>query len=73
MAAKDYASKDLIVSYDATRCIHAGECARGAPAVFDPRRAVDSTRERRRSGDCGGRAQVSDRRAYSAQCRRHPD
>ena len=35
MAAKDYASKDLIVSYDATRCIHAGECARGAPAVFD--------------------------------------
>jgi CDGSH-type Zn-finger protein/uncharacterized Fe-S cluster protein YjdI len=36
MAVKDYAAKDLIVSYDATKCIHAKECVRGAPAVFDP-------------------------------------
>jgi CDGSH-type Zn-finger protein/uncharacterized Fe-S cluster protein YjdI len=36
MAVKDYATKELIVSYDASRCIHAAECVRGAPAVFDP-------------------------------------
>ena len=36
MAVKDYATKELIVSYDVTRCIHAAECVRGAPAVFDP-------------------------------------
>jgi CDGSH-type Zn-finger protein/uncharacterized Fe-S cluster protein YjdI len=36
MTSKDYAAKDLIVSFDATRCIHAAECVRGAPAVFDP-------------------------------------
>ncbi|HTT11177.1 MAG TPA: CDGSH iron-sulfur domain-containing protein [Burkholderiaceae bacterium] len=36
MAVKDYAARDLIVSYDATKCIHAKECVRGAPAVFDP-------------------------------------
>jgi CDGSH-type Zn-finger protein/uncharacterized Fe-S cluster protein YjdI len=35
MAAKDYAAPGIIVSYDASRCIHAGECVRGAPAVFD--------------------------------------
>ena len=36
MTIKDYATRDLIVSYDATRCIHAAECVRGAPNVFDP-------------------------------------
>jgi CDGSH-type Zn-finger protein/uncharacterized Fe-S cluster protein YjdI len=36
MTIKDYAAKDLVVSYDASRCIHAAECVRGAPAVFDP-------------------------------------
>jgi CDGSH-type Zn-finger protein/uncharacterized Fe-S cluster protein YjdI len=36
MPTKDYATKDLIVTYDAARCIHAGECVRGAPTVFDP-------------------------------------
>jgi len=36
MAVKDYPGKDIVVSYDASRCIHAGECVRGAPAVFDP-------------------------------------
>jgi len=36
VAVKEYATKDLIVSYDAARCIHAKECVRGAPAVFDP-------------------------------------
>jgi len=36
MSTKDYTTRDLIVSYDASRCIHAAECVRGAPAVFDP-------------------------------------
>lgn len=36
MAVKDYAARDLIVSFDASRCIHAAECVRGLPAVFDP-------------------------------------
>jgi CDGSH-type Zn-finger protein/uncharacterized Fe-S cluster protein YjdI len=36
MSTKDYATRELIVSYDAGRCIHAAECVRGAPAVFDP-------------------------------------
>jgi CDGSH-type Zn-finger protein/uncharacterized Fe-S cluster protein YjdI len=36
MSTKDYPSKELIVTYDAGRCIHAAECVRGAPTVFDP-------------------------------------
>ena len=42
---KYYDSDAIRVSYDATRCIHAAECARGLPAVFDPRRRpwVDPT------------------------------
>ena len=33
-----YESDDLTVRYDAKRCIHAAECVRGLPAVFDPKR-----------------------------------
>jgi CDGSH-type Zn-finger protein/uncharacterized Fe-S cluster protein YjdI len=36
MAVKEYAGKDVVIAYDAGRCIHAGECVRGAPEVFDP-------------------------------------
>jgi CDGSH-type Zn-finger protein/uncharacterized Fe-S cluster protein YjdI len=36
MAARDYQGKAATVRYDATRCIHAEECVRGAPSVFDP-------------------------------------
>ena len=35
MSIKDYATKELIVSYDASHCIHAAECVRALPAVFD--------------------------------------
>ena len=30
-----YVGKDIDVTYDAERCIHAAECIRGLPAVFD--------------------------------------
>ena len=30
-----YAGKDIDISYDAGRCIHAAECVSGLPAVFD--------------------------------------
>lgn len=36
MAAREYAGRQVVVSFDSARCIHAAECARGAPAVFDP-------------------------------------
>jgi len=32
-----YEGRELSVTYDATRCIHAAECVRGLPGVFDPR------------------------------------
>jgi CDGSH-type Zn-finger protein/uncharacterized Fe-S cluster protein YjdI len=32
-----YSGKDIEVSYDVNRCIHAGECVRGLSAVFDPK------------------------------------
>lgn len=34
----EYAGEDVDVSYDVRRCIHARECVRGLPAVFDPDR-----------------------------------
>jgi CDGSH-type Zn-finger protein/uncharacterized Fe-S cluster protein YjdI len=34
----EYPGAALTVRYDARRCIHAAECARGLPAVFDPER-----------------------------------
>ena len=35
MAEREYAGADIVVSYDAEICAHAGECVRGAPDVFD--------------------------------------
>jgi CDGSH-type Zn-finger protein/uncharacterized Fe-S cluster protein YjdI len=32
---KTYISEEIDVSFDAARCIHAAECVRGLPAVFD--------------------------------------
>lgn len=31
-----YQGKDIVVKYDVARCIHAAECSRGLPEVFDP-------------------------------------
>lgn len=33
-----YATDEITVSFDPTRCIHAAECIRSAPGVFDSRR-----------------------------------
>ncbi len=30
-----YLGKDIEIAYDTERCIHAAECTRGLPAVFD--------------------------------------
>lgn len=32
---KHYEGENVEVTYDAARCLHAGECVRGLPAVFD--------------------------------------
>lgn len=34
----EYNSPDITVTYDVKRCIHAAECVRGLPNVFDPQR-----------------------------------
>jgi CDGSH-type Zn-finger protein/uncharacterized Fe-S cluster protein YjdI len=36
MKLHEYKGKSITIIYDAQRCIHAKECAHGAPAVFDP-------------------------------------
>jgi CDGSH-type Zn-finger protein/uncharacterized Fe-S cluster protein YjdI len=33
-----YRGEDVSIHYDAARCIHAAECVRGLPRVFDPER-----------------------------------
>lgn len=33
-----YENDEIVVTYDLDRCIHAGECTRGLPGVFDPDR-----------------------------------
>ena len=38
MGSKSYPGKGITVSYDAGRCIHAAECVKGLPRVFDPQR-----------------------------------
>lgn len=38
MARKTYRGKALDVAFDSDACIHAAECVRGLPAVFDPDR-----------------------------------
>jgi CDGSH-type Zn-finger protein/uncharacterized Fe-S cluster protein YjdI len=35
---RHYADEEIDISYDARRCIHAAECLRGLPAVFDTAR-----------------------------------
>lgn len=35
---KQYTSEQIDVSYDVKRCIHAAECVRGLPAVFDTKK-----------------------------------
>jgi CDGSH-type Zn-finger protein/uncharacterized Fe-S cluster protein YjdI len=35
-----YDGEDITISYDVKRCIHAEECVRGLPRVFDPGRRV---------------------------------
>lgn len=34
-AAKSYDGEGIVVGFDAHRCLHAAECVRGLPAVFD--------------------------------------
>lgn len=36
---RSYESDDVVVEYDVKRCIHAEECVRGLPDVFDPDRS----------------------------------
>jgi len=36
MATREYASDDLRVQWDATRCIHVAACIRALPRVFNP-------------------------------------
>jgi uncharacterized Fe-S cluster protein YjdI/CDGSH-type Zn-finger protein len=38
MPAREYASSDIAVSFEAERCIHSGMCLRGLPEVFDTAR-----------------------------------
>ena len=35
---KDYNNGDITVRWDAQKCYHAGECVRGLPRVFNPKR-----------------------------------
>ncbi len=35
MGRKTYRGEDVVVTYDREACIHAGECVRGLPGVFD--------------------------------------
>lgn len=35
MSVKRYEGQQIEVSYDTARCLHAAECVRGMPAVFD--------------------------------------
>jgi uncharacterized Fe-S cluster protein YjdI len=35
MSVKCYEGQEIEVTYDATTCLHAAECVRGMPAVFD--------------------------------------
>lgn len=36
MAAKEYRTDAMVVTYDPDVCIHAAECVRGLPQVFNP-------------------------------------
>ena len=32
---RDYEGQEIVVSYELKKCIHAAECVKGLPAVFD--------------------------------------
>lgn len=36
MSKKEYDGKDIKITFDLKKCIHAAECVNGAPEVFDP-------------------------------------
>jgi uncharacterized Fe-S cluster protein YjdI len=36
--SSSYEGKEVVISYDEKVCTHAGECVRGLPQVFDPKR-----------------------------------
>jgi uncharacterized Fe-S cluster protein YjdI len=38
MSLKRYEGKEIEVTYDTARCLHAAECVRGMPVVFDTAR-----------------------------------
>ena len=38
MPVQRYTKGDVTVTYDSEKCIHAGRCAKGLPAVFDAKR-----------------------------------
>ena len=41
---RTYETAEIAVEYDATRCIHVGECVGGLPRVFDPPAVLGSKR-----------------------------
>jgi uncharacterized Fe-S cluster protein YjdI len=36
--AREYASDEIVVEWRPELCVHSGNCARGLPLVFDPKR-----------------------------------
>jgi len=36
-SAREYAAPGIVITWEAHRCQHAGECVRGLPRVFDTR------------------------------------
>ncbi|MER6596944.1 (4Fe-4S)-binding protein [Streptomyces parvus] len=41
-AAKSYDGEGIVVGFDSHRCLHAAECVRGLPTVFDVDRRPDN-------------------------------
>ena len=35
---QEFKGKTVIIAYDEAKCVHAGECVKSLPAVFDPGR-----------------------------------
>ena len=67
----EYEADGIAVRYDVARCIHAAECVRGLPRVFDPdRRPWIEPGERRSRPGGRDRTPLSDRRAHLRAPRR---
>jgi uncharacterized Fe-S cluster protein YjdI len=61
---QEYKNDTLIVRYDPKTCIHAGECVRGLPSVFNvSKKAVDRCERRIISSDYRSGRVVPVRRA----------